>query len=372
MKKHLLLLGMLFLAGLGFAQTLPKCDKSPNPDLAPVMHLSADYLNDIVLLTWDFPETYQPVTEQLSWSGPMYQQEGSYLQSGMYEDLAHKFDTLDLRNFIGWRVKSIGIIPVDSLVIYHAAVWVKEGEDYQNIYQEPLTDTVLFEENVHQLNRDIFIEAGKEYLFGCRDLCDPSLQGLSGFYNAIDSGPANDKNMHYNFYLGWQPWHSMWNICLNTIIESPTGETMILGQKEDALTGYRVYKNGNLVKSIDRCFQTYHLDGSYMMGETATYSVTAMYGEMESEPVSVTITYDGIENHEGINLTLSPNPTNDLVCIEGASVAEVKVFNALGQLVKTVQGTNEISVVGLPEGVYVLRIRDEKGNSFMERVSVGR
>ena len=202
MKKHLLLLGMLFLAGLGFAQTLPKCDKSPNPDLAPVMHLSADYLNDIVLLTWDFPETYQPVTEQLSWSGPMYQQEGSYLQSGMYEDLAHKFDTLDLRNFIGWRVKSIGIIPVDSLVIYHAAVWVKEGEDYQNIYQEPLTDTVLFEENVHQLNRDIFIEAGKEYLFGCRDLCDPSLQGLSGFYNAIDSGPANDKNMHYNDNAG--------------------------------------------------------------------------------------------------------------------------------------------------------------------------
>lgn len=54
------------------------------------------------------------------------------------------------------------------------------------------------------------------------------------------------------------------------------------------------------------------------------------------------------------------------------TVSEVLVYNALGQLVKTMQGTNEISVVGLLEGVYVLRIIDEKGNAFTERVSVGR
>ena len=56
--------------------------------------------------------------------------------------------------------------------------------------------------------------------------------------------------------------------------------------------------------------------------------------------------------------------------IEGVNPAMVQVYNALGQMVKTVQGTNEISVVGLPEGVYVLRITDEKGTAYTERVSV--
>ena len=67
-----------------------------------------------------------------------------------------------------------------------------------------------------------------------------------------------------------------------------------------------------------------------------------------------------------------PNPTNGVARIEGVTVSEVLVYNALGQLVKTVQGTNEISVVGLLEGVYVIRITDEKGVTYTERVSVGR
>ena len=67
-----------------------------------------------------------------------------------------------------------------------------------------------------------------------------------------------------------------------------------------------------------------------------------------------------------------PNPANDKVTVEGIEIAEIQVYNTLDQLVKTVEDTNEISVAGLPEGVYVLRITDEKGNSFTERVSVGR
>ena len=83
--------------------------------------------------------------------------------------------------------------------------------------------------------------------------------------------------------------------------------------------------------------------------------------------------FDAIEeNDSDFAVTCSPNPANDHVYINGTETVEVKVFNTLGQLVKTVQGTNEISVAGLPEGVYVLRITDEKGNAFTERVSVGR
>lgn len=70
------------------------------------------------------------------------------------------------------------------------------------------------------------------------------------------------------------------------------------------------------------------------------------------------------------SVSVYPNPASDNVKIEGVNPAMVQVYNALGQMVKTVEDTNEISVVGLPEGVYVLRITDEKGTAYTERVSV--
>ena len=63
-----------------------------------------------------------------------------------------------------------------------------------------------------------------------------------------------------------------------------------------------------------------------------------------------------------------PNPARETVTIEGIEVAEVQVYNALGQLVKSVRGTNEINVGDLPEGVYLLHITDKEGNTFSERI----
>lgn len=65
-----------------------------------------------------------------------------------------------------------------------------------------------------------------------------------------------------------------------------------------------------------------------------------------------------------------PNPAKDRVVIEGVKVAEVKVYNALGQDVKTVKDSNEINVAGLPEGVYLLRIADAEGRSHAARVAL--
>ena len=46
------------------------------------------------------------------------------------------------------------------------------------------------------------------------------------------------------------------------------------------------------------------------------------------------------------------------------------LYNAYGQLVKTVRGTNEIDLSGLADGVYMLRIRDKEGIIFLEKVMV--
>ena len=81
-------------------------------------------------------------------------------------------------------------------------------------------------------------------------------------------------------------------------------------------------------------------------------------------------TYDAVEENKDSEITLYPNPVRDRVVIEGVEVAEVEVYNALGQRVKMVQSTNEINVGDLPEGVYLLFITDEKGISQTKRITV--
>ena len=64
-----------------------------------------------------------------------------------------------------------------------------------------------------------------------------------------------------------------------------------------------------------------------------------------------------------------PNPAKEKVTINGIEAAEVQVYNALGQLVKTVRDANEISVAGLVEGVYLLRIMDAEGKVYTNKIT---
>ena len=87
-------------------------------------------------------------------------------------------------------------------------------------------------------------------------------------------------------------------------------------------------------------------------------------------------TFDGVinevEENDDAGITVYPNPARDRIVIEGEEVCSVQVYNALGQMVKTVQDTNEISVAGLPEGVYLLKVTEADGTNRICRVVVGR
>ena len=65
-----------------------------------------------------------------------------------------------------------------------------------------------------------------------------------------------------------------------------------------------------------------------------------------------------------------PNPAKEMATIGGSEVAEVQVYNAFGQLVNTIHGTNEISVPGLAEGVYLLRVTATDGKTYRTRLIV--
>ena len=77
----------------------------------------------------------------------------------------------------------------------------------------------------------------------------------------------------------------------------------------------------------------------------------------------------GIDENESHHISkLYPNPATGTVRIEGEKSIEVQVYNTLGQLVKTVQNTNEVSLEGLPQGVYLLRVTLENGQVYSDKV----
>ena len=78
--------------------------------------------------------------------------------------------------------------------------------------------------------------------------------------------------------------------------------------------------------------------------------------------------WDDVEEKSVESVGVYPNPSKKNVFIKGIEPAEVQVYNALGQLVKTVENTNEINLAGLPKGIYLLRITDAEGKNRVARV----
>lgn len=80
---------------------------------------------------------------------------------------------------------------------------------------------------------------------------------------------------------------------------------------------------------------------------------------------------DGLDDNETkSSVFIYPIPAKEKVKIESINVTEVKVYNTVGQLVKIVQDSNEISVSDLSEGIYVLHIIDANGRIHAARVAV--
>ena len=134
--------------------------------------------------------------------------------------------------------------------------------------------------------------------------------------------------------------------------------------------------------------------GTYLFGERAHLSATANenyqfvgwtnqdgdtistdpeYAHMVARGGQITahfVSIEAVEETEGAAFTLCPNPASGVVRIEGVEADEVWFYNALGQVVKRVRNSNEVSLEGLVEGVYLVRIRDKEGRIFLEKVMV--
>lgn len=84
--------------------------------------------------------------------------------------------------------------------------------------------------------------------------------------------------------------------------------------------------------------------------------------------------WDDATENAAENFCLYPNPNNNIgiTYIEGITVSELQIYSTFGQLVNTIQGTNEINVMGLPEGIYMLRVTATDGKTYRTKLLVKR
>lgn len=84
---------------------------------------------------------------------------------------------------------------------------------------------------------------------------------------------------------------------------------------------------------------------------------------------SVIVNANGItKKNNQLNYDIYPNPATKKIFVQGPSCYKVELYNTLGQMVGGCNGSNEISVANLSEGIYFLLVLDEAGEQeFMTK-----
>ena len=168
--------------------------------------------------------------------------------------------------------------------------------------------------------------------------------------------------------------------CCMVVIEK--GETIVNGEPRQQIVLEYPFGNGEEEVWIEGIGSLYGIVDSGSLFLTGGSTNLLCYYEdgdliwqntMPGFDMCYIINPDGIEEDETFSVvSVFPNPSKGKVIIEGVEVCSVQVYNALGQMVKTVEDTNEISVAGLPEGVYLLKVTEADDTNRICRVVVGR
>ena len=373
MKKALLLLGMFSLSFLGFAQ-ISKNNEAIAADegLYPIENLVASvYDNDTVSLTWSLPQCYNTESITLTW---MTNEEiEDYTSYGHDSFMGHLYDAKDLRGVVGRRIESVSFQKVSDWC-YYVYIWKQSnGSEMEIIYSQMVPENVPMGENTINVDEELYIEPNTQYWISIRAKTPDGHQSKDLFPFCLGGLPIvhgkGDLMMGANPPYVWIS-NNYLNFWLKFTLGGLDKNTNGMVYNRALSNQYRIYRDGEFIKEIQYTFQTHFIDTEFTKESDVEYCVTAVYGNEESEPVCVTATITGVSESGNEEITISPNPANDIVRIDGTKVAEVKVFNVLGQLVKTAPNANTFSVAGLPAGLYLLHMTDGDGMTVTKRIVV--
>ena len=201
--------------------------------------------------------------------------------------------------------------------------------------QVELEDTQAKEEFKLELAQDRFGNQIRWIVYGHND--DTIASG--GPYKMLD---ANGIEVHEEFFTV-KAGECMMFVIEDNVGNGITGPTFGQGY-------YKLYDSkGNVL--IDS-------DGDFGFGE---YHVIFLHGAMS------------VEDIEETSHNIYPNPVKDILTVSGEDMKQVTVYNALGQMVKSINcndNTVQINVNDLQNGMYFVNVINNKGVMTTSKVSV--
>lgn len=157
----------------------------------------------------------------------------------------------------------------------------------------------------------------------------------------------------------------------------------------DGLTGYYVYRKCNdgdyhRVKLLSASKHEYKETGLLEEGNWYSYKVIAYYRDIDCSSIPAKARYgneyfvkvfyslDGVDEAALSNIAIYPNPAKDVLTIKAENLANVMIYNSLGQKIfaKTLDGNEaNIDMSSFDAGIYMVRISAD-GNEVVKKISV--
>ena len=142
---------------------------------------------------------------------------------------------------------------------------------------------------------------------------------------------------------------------------------------------YKAIKNLGLLKleELNAAFHKYLIEGvpvSYRdVTENKTYTVvgTSAGGCTDDASITVYVSPDAIGENADNNISIYPNPTDDVVNVVCKNMKDITIMSMTGQVVGYKDVNDDNAVVDMkdyPQSVYILMIRKDDGSQFRKRI----
>jgi len=147
-----------------------------------------------------------------------------------------------------------------------------------------------------------------------------------------------------------------------------------IAPESENLTGFNIYRNDELLENVASTIVSYSDNTENFEEGNYKYCVIPVYSYIctfEDECYETYINNVGIDIYSS-TLSVYPNPAINLLNISGDLVAEVKIYNNMGQLIVLQNNTNTINVSGLPNGIYLLHVETSTGYTIQKKITINR
>ncbi len=185
-------------------------------------------------------------------------------------------------------------------------------------------------------------------------------------FRAGDSDDVNGMEDDYEFESGYKYIFTMQKVLIGEDLYTDGAGLEIEEYNNIVELSYNVYRDGNLLGNTT----SLNYKDTNLQDGTYNYCVEVVCEDnliSDQVCISVEVNTTGIKDNSNINIY--PNPSNNIVTIEGVNVDNIYIYNNIGKLVE-VTNSNSINVSTYTPGVYMFNINSKDGNIYKTKVVV--